>query len=240
MALRKNTPAPQFEDMDMDTAVENEATVADNNTEAPTTSAVATRPQSALARPSATSVALQNVMSDAKDAFRVEYDSLPRIAAAQGSFSTKEDEEDLGGWITVKLISYQDSWVCSPNDSKASVELVLYSDDGKFSREGENLQEHLVQLREDGYDKARISHRQVLVGELLATANGEGPIGDLIQVDLSQTGRKSFQTYTLQASYRVAKGTMSAEDAGNLKLTATRAKTSNNEIYTKVVVSNAG
>ncbi len=203
-----------------------------------TSTAVAAAPaKTALVKTTAKAVALQNVLSDMKDAFRVEFDSLPRMIAEQGSMVMKEGAVELGTWVKLKMLSYQDSWVCSPNDNKAPKELVKFSEDGKVDRDGLSLHDHLMSLREQGYTKAKISHRLVVVGELLETANGEGPLEDLVQIDLSDTGRKSFNTYTLQASYKVAKGKFDAEDATILKMTAAKARSANNEVYTKVDVS---
>ena len=201
------------------------------------TTAVAVAKTSALVKTTAKAVALVNVVSDVKDAFHVDFDSLPRIIAEQGSMVMKEGAEELGTWIKLKMLSFQDSWVCSPNDNKASKELVKFSEDGKVDREGNCLFEHLRFLKEEGHAKAKISHRLVVVGELLATGNGAGPIEDLVQIDLSETGRKSFNTYTLQASYKVAKGKFSAEDSTILRMTAEKARSSGGDVYTKVVVA---
>ena len=201
------------------------------------TTAVAVAKTSALVKTTAKAVALVNVVSDVKDAFHVDFDSLPRIIAEQGSMVMKEGAIELGTFIKLKMLSFQDSYVCSPNDNKAPKELVKFSEDGKVDREGNCLFAHVRELKEQGWVKAKISHRLVVVGELLATGNGAGPIEDLVQIDLSETGRKSFNTYTLQASYKVAKGKFSAEDSTILRMTAEKARSSGGDVYTKVVVA---
>lgn len=201
------------------------------------TTAVAVAKTSALVKTTAKAVALVNVVSDVKDAFHVDFDSLPRIIAEQGSMVMKEGAIELGTFIKLKMLSFQDSYVCSPNDNKAPKELVKFSEDGKVDREGNCLFAHVRELKEQGWVKAKISHRLVVVGELLATGNGAGPIEDLVQIDLSETGRKSFNTYTLQASYKVAKGKFSAEDSTILRMTAEKARSTSGDVYTKVVVA---
>ena len=201
------------------------------------TAAVVVAKTSALVKTTAKAVALVNVVSDVKDAFHVDFDSLPRIIAEQGSMVMKEGAIELGTFIKLKMLSFQDSYVCSPNDNKAPKELVKFSEDGKVDREGNCLFAHVRELKEQGWVKAKISHRLVVVGELLATGNGAGPIEDLVQIDLSETGRKSFNTYTLQASYKVAKGKFSAEDSTILRMTAEKARSTSGDVYTKVVVA---
>lgn len=243
MALRNNENTANtnaaFESED-----ETAATAAPAATEAPAaaaapaaTTAVATQTTRAVS--TAKAVVTQNVLSDKKDAFYVEFDSMPRLAAEQGSFTLKDSSEaDLGAEIKMELMSYQESWVASPNDKKADVELVKYSDDGIDSKDGVNLQQHIADLKEQGYDKAKIAHRCIIVGELLSAGPaGADLVGKLVQVDLPETGRRSFNAYTLQASWAVGKGRKTAAEAAVLTLKAVKEKSRNNEVYTKIVIS---
>lgn len=237
MALRNNENTANinaaFESED-----ETAATTAPAATAAPAaTTAVATQTTRAVS--TAKAVVTQNVLSDKKDAFYVEFDSMPRLAAEQGSFTVKDSSEaDLGPEIKMELMSYQESWVASPNDKKADVELVKYSDDGIESKDGVNLQQHIADLKEQGYDKAKIAHRCIIVGELLSAGPaGADLVGNLIQVDLPETGRRSFNAYALQASWAVGKGRKTAAEAAVLTLKAVKEKSRNNEVYTKIVIS---
>lgn len=202
---------------------------------ASTTTALATAGQRALTTASA--VMKANVISGLQDAFRVEFDSLPAIGASQGTFNFKADDTDIGSEIKIQLLSYQDSYTCGPNDTKADVELVKYSDDGVTSRDGVNLKQHLDDLLAQGYSKAKIAHRVVLVGELLESKVPTEKVGELVMVDLPDSGRRSFQTFTLQVSYAVAKGRKTPEEASILTLKAVPEKTKAGEKYTKVVIS---
>ena len=237
MALNKanaNATAATFESEEKDeTMTQNTAPAAEQA--APATTALAAPRTSALA--TANSVVKMNVISGLKDTFRVEFDSLPGIGASQGTFNLKADDTDIGAEISIQLLSYQESWVASPNDTKADVELVKYSDDGVTSRDGINLLAHLEDLKAQGYSKAKIAHRIILVGELLATAKDCDKVGELVMVDLPDSGRRAFNTYVIQASYAVAKGRKSAEEATVLTLKAVNDKTKSGEKYTKVVIS---
>ena len=245
MALNKATAATfEAEDETLDQAADTgtaeavtvEATDgAVATSEAPKTTALAAAGTRALT--TASSVMKTNVISGLKDAFRVEFDSLPAIGASLGTFVRKADETDLGPELKLQLISYQESWVASPNDTKADVELVKYADNSKTARDGTDLAAHVEDLKAQGYGKAKINHRVILVGELLEAPKDDSMVGDLIMVDLPDSGRRSFNTFTLQASYAVAKGRKSAEEATILTLKAVNDKTKSGEKYTKVVIS---
>lgn len=183
------------------------------------------------------SIINKNVMTHLKNSFHVSYDSPPAITASQGCFSLKSDGSDIGGEIRIDLMSYQDSYVVSPNDSKAGIELVQYSDDGITSTTGINLQEHLAYLRESGYTKAKLSHRIILVGELTYSSDPCELVSKLVQINLPDSGRKAFNDYALQASYAVSKGRKSFEDAVQITLKTVPKKNKNGDKYTGVVIS---
>ena len=234
MALNKantNATAATFESEEKDETMTQDTAPATEQA-APTTTALAAPRTSALA--TANSVVKMNVISALKDTFRVEFDSLPGIGASQGTFNLKADDTDIGAEISIQLLSYQESWTVGPNDTKADVELVKYSDDGVTSRDGINLLAHVEDLKAQGYGKAKIAHRVILVGELLATAKDCDKVGELVMVDLPDSGRRAFNTYVLQASYAVAKGRKTTEEAAVLKLKAVPEKTKSGEKYTKV------
>lgn len=244
MALNKgsaqNLKSDAFEDMDETEVLDG---VAANTVtgDAAGTGALTTAASTAVAIPANTAVATRPVMQTSlfdslKDAFPVDWDTVPRISASQGAFVLKGDnEEDLGSFINVLLISWQESWVASPNDKKADVELVKYSDDGITSRDGVNLADHVLDLKEQGYRNAKIAHRVTLVVELQGTKDGDESLnGELYQVDLPDTGRRAFNAYKLQASYAVLKGRKTAEEVTVMKLNAVKAKSRSGEDFTKV------
>lgn len=241
MALKQN---PTFEAEDTAAAPEAEAPAA-AETVAVTKTAAAGKSEVAVAAPAASralstasKVMSQNVLSGLKDAFHVDFDSLPSIGATQGSFAFKDTEQELGAKICIQLMSYQDSYVASPNDTKAPIELVKYSEDGVTSKDGTNLLDHVADLKEQGYSKAKIAHRCVLVGELTYTAVADVErVGELVQIDMPDSGRRAFNTFTLQASYAVAKGRKTAEEAANLTLNAIKETTKSGEKYTKIAIS---
>lgn len=206
-------------------------------TTATTSVAVATPKTSALAV-TAKAVASASVLKPLENALVVEFDSLPRIAAAQGAFALKEGDVGLGAEITMQLLSYQYTWCASPGDTDADIEFVKYGDNATTAADGTNFAEHVASLKEQGFDKAKLQHRVTLVGELL-TAGGkagaaDGVINNLVQIDLPDSGRKSFGSHMLQASFAVGKGRKSVEQVQNIKLSAVAVK-DGNKAFTKVV-----
>lgn len=239
MALR-NTPAnnaPLFE-TEEDGIVEQasqDVAVAETSTE----TQVAVQAARPVAKPTAKSIVTQNVLSGSKDAFHIEWDSVPRISAEQGAFILKDDSgAELGETLVMELTSYQDRWVASPGDIDADIELVRWSDDGIESPDGTNLKEHVRDLIAQGWPKAKIAHRCVVVGELVSTAKGgDTLLEQLVQIDLPESGRKSFAAYQLQASWAVGKGRKTVEQARMLNLKAVKDKTKDGKSFTKIVFS---
>ncbi len=171
----------------------------------------------------------------AKDSFRVSWDSVPAITAAQGSFSTKADDKDLGGKITLNIVSWQYQWVAGPNDNKADIETLKYSDtdDGRISNDGVDMAKHIDDLRAQGYSKAKLTHRLILVGEVV-----DGDLANsLVQINLPDTGRRAFEQHMTQVAFQQARGKLTAEQANTVVLTAVKEKSRSGEQYTKVAFS---
>jgi len=224
------TPAFESED---ETSTETTMT---ENTAAPaaaSAAAPALRAKSAVALPSATDSQMY-VIRDLRDQLRVDFNTLAQVQATQGSFIEKETDKVLGDEITIELMSWQDSYVCSPNDDTAPKELVKYSEDGVTSKDGESLQAHLADLKAQGYDRARISHRVVLVGALLETNKDQGLVGELIQIDLPPTGKAQFDRYSANVAWKVRSGAVDPEAAKRIKLAASIAKGAGSVKYTLV------
>lgn len=204
---------------------------------ATTSVAVATPKTSALAV-TAKAVESASVLQPLENALVVEFDSLPRIAASNGKFTAKEGGAVLGEVLTLQLLSYQYTWCCSPSDADADMELVKYGDNATTAHDGTNFAEHLASLKAQNFDKAKLAHRVTLVGELLSVSGkagvGEELVGNLVQIDLPDTGRKSFGSHTLQASFAVGKGRKTVDEVQQLKLTAEVTKIGKIE-FTKVV-----
>lgn len=206
------------------------------------TSALAV-PQGGRALTSA-AVVKGNVLSGLKDAFHVTFDAVPRVKAEQGEMVAADDEVSLGRWVEVEVMSYQDQWVASPGDNKAPVELVKFSDNAHTTEDGTDLDEHVRNLVAQGYKNAKKQQRLVVVGELVAVASDDdaakAKVGGLVQINLPDSGRRSFNGHTLQASFQVAKGRKTQEEAAGMRFTATKEKSKSGDSYTKTTVGFVG
>lgn len=175
-----------------------------------------------------------HVIAQLKDALPVDFNTLAQVQANQGKFRDKETEKNLGETIEIELLSWQDSFVVGPNDTKAPKELVKYSDDGKVAKDGTDMLQHLEMLKRDGYTKAKLQQRCVLVGALLAAEKDQNLVGQLIQIDLSPQSRAMFMRYNANAAWLLKSGKLDEDTVKTLVLTAAAAKGPDNTDYTKV------
>ena len=241
-----------FEDTDMttqetttantDVAVEAITTFAKEVTNAvqaaqPATLAVAQTTTSALAvaRPKgqlATALTNSNLFeNELRGAMAVTWEDFNSINAHSGRFQVKTGAGDpvkLSTELTLKLVSFQDQFVSAAKDTEAQGDnMVKYSDDGKVLNDGSGMTvaEHQQYLKDQGED-ATLSHRMVVVGELLdggEKAMELGMTGMLVQVVLADTARRNFLSHGKQLAYQIANGRMSQDDAIHVKLVAQEA-----------------
>lgn len=175
-----------------------------------------------------------NCIKELKDRFIVQYDSLAQLQASQGQFLDRESNLSLGSELLFELLSYQEQFVVTPNDNKATKDVVRYSADGVTCSDGTDVKQHLADLRELGWVNARVNARYIIVGSLLAAEKSAAMDNTLVQIDLSPKSRSQFDRYIIQSYYDLAKGTLTEEQAKVLDLTANVTKNSNGDIYTIV------
>lgn len=198
----------------------------------PTTSALAVaRPKGQLATALTNSNLFENEL---RNALHVTWEDFNAInASPSGHFQVKTgagDPTKLASSLTLKLVSFQDQFVSAAKDTEAQGDnMVKYSDDGKILNDGSGMTvaEHQQYLKDQGED-ATLSHRMVVVGELLdggEKAMELGMTGMLVQVVLADTARRNFISHGKQLAYQIANGRMSQDDAIHVKLTAQSAGT---------------
>ena len=192
-----------------------------------TTSALAVaRPKGQLATALTNSNLFENEL---RNALHVTWEDFNAInASPSGHFQVKTgagDPTKLASSLTLKLVSFQDQFVSAAKDTEAQGDnMVKYSDDGKVLNDGSGMTvaEHQQYLKDQGED-ATLSHRMVVVGELLdggEKAMELGMTGMLVQVVLADTARRNFISHGKQLAYQIANGRMSQDDAIHVKLTA--------------------
>jgi len=201
-------------------------------------------PTTAVAAPATSSVAVVGAsgadpLAALQDKLHVEYDTLTQVKVSPGSWLERETEESLGDTIVLKLLSWQDSYVCSPNDDSAEIDLVKYSDDGVTSKDGVNMQDHLARLKADGYEDAKISQRMILVGALKESGKSTRFLNKPVQIDLPPTSRKQFVRYRAETAYAVSEGLMDGAKALVVEAKIVQAKGKGTNRYSMATFSAA-
>lgn len=210
-----NTSAAFEADDEMPTTATAQAPAANTAAPAATQVAVQTKPAGAVAV-----AALPNVLEPLRNALRVEYNTLESIIANQGNFMSRETKKSLGDEIVFELLSFQDSFVVSPGDDKAPQEVVRYSDDGLTCSDGTSVQEHLHWLKTNGYPKASVKPRVVVVGAVEKTSKPSDLVGTLVQLDLSPVSRVHWNRYMANSAFMVRSGRYTADQLVKVKANA--------------------
>lgn len=244
MALKRN-PAASFEDT-ADTTVAEASPAAEvaAETSAPATPEAKVAATTAIAKAQAGALAapaqrIAPVLTDLKDAVRVDWDTLERLVAGTGTIDNG-DGKSVGTWIKLTLMSFQDTYEVVPGDqSDEAKKLVRYSEDGVHLREsGTTVAQYLDELREQGYDKAALKHKNILVGILDETEKDSDLVGEVIQISLSPQSRKTFERYRLTRTAKVNMGRATAEGSEAIKITAEGKQFGKNK-FTQLTVTGA-
>jgi hypothetical protein len=157
------------------------------------------------------------------NALKVDYNTLPRIMVTNGNVQNKENKKLMGDTVGFEIISIQKHWVLSPGGEtkdEESLEFVRYSDDGKVSRDGEDMADCLEAAKEAGYAKAAIKERCILVGCLFDSGKLKEMANELVQIDLAPNSKKNFEQYRITTAFKVGKGLMDPELANRVQIEA--------------------
>ena len=235
MALKKTTTAASFEqeptdNMGADTGT---PTVDQGTVEADAPAAEAAAPTSehqeaaasvktpvaiAKAATSSTAVSLADAGNKAKEFQRevqamkgasdFSYGNYRVFKGNNGEISESGGDQDvLGRWAKVRLMSWDDHYEVSPGGEGASTkDFVAYSKDGKVidsvigeelkSWVGKSVQEYAEHLKTvEEFAKTKVRRFVDTACALMATDNGEGPIGKVIQITLSESSIPAFSRY---------------------------------------------
>lgn len=180
----------------------------------------------APAKPNAlvTAMTKANPFKAMENAIHVDYNTLTRLMCNNGNIINKETKGLFGDTIELQLISFQKHWVMAPggdSNDEESLQYLKFSDDGKVEREtGRPLAEFVDAAMAAGYGDARVQERLILVGEIVNPGKLKDMQGELVQMDLAPRSVRNFNTYQLNAAFKVAKGLLTAEQATRLKITA--------------------
>jgi hypothetical protein len=210
-----------------------EAQAAAEAAPASTQRAVAAAPKKAVA---VQGLASLNPFPAVMNAFPVEFNTFPQIKATQGQFMLQDGNKSMGDEITIELISYQDQFMLAPGDvdDPKSKEFLRYSEDGVTATNGDDMQKILELAKAQGFDKAKIQKRVVLVGNVVNGGKQKDATGKIHQMDLAPTSGAHFKRHQANIAFLTSKGQL--KEGTNvllLKLTAIP-KNANNMNWTEV------
>jgi hypothetical protein len=235
--LNNNATAAVFEeDADTATATPEASQAPAAQAKAPKTTAIAPKAATGLvvAKPDFSALTVF------KDALPVNYNTLAQIIATNGNFKDRESGKIMGDTIVFELMSYQDSYVVSPEDDDAPDDMVRYSNDGKTCSDGTDVQTHLEFLHTNGFPKAKLKQRVVVIGGVETAAKSDHLNGSLVQFDLSPTSKVQWDRYMANTAYKLNTGRVTAEGAKRVKAETTVAKGKGSDDYTLVTFNVAG
>lgn len=156
-----------------------------------------------------------------KNALVVDYNTLDALILSNGNLLLREGKRSIGDSIQLELLSYQDSFVLAPQDDKAPVSVVRFSNDGVTCSDGvTSVKEHLQWLHTNGYPRAALKARVIVVGAIEKCAKNPDLIGTLVQLDLSPASRAQWLRYTANALYKFQKGLATKEGLRHIKVQA--------------------
>lgn len=173
-----------------------------------------------------------NIAGKFKDALRVDYNTLEQVIPNQGNFVCRESKKVLGDTLDFELLSFQDSYVVAPEDDKAPKDIVRYSDDGQMCSDGTPVAEHLHWLKTNGYPKARLKQRTVVVGAIMSTSKKVDMEGNLVQFDLSPANRTQWERHTANLAFKVKIGKYTEDQVSKVRATAELATNLVGQTYT--------
>lgn len=171
-----------------------------------------------VAKASATSVAVADAAAKAKefqrevaamkDASDFSFGNYAVFKGNNGEISESGgDQASLGRWAQVRMLSWAEHHEVSPGESGASTKsFVAYSKDGKVIDSvigddlkhwvGRSVQDYAEYLRkEEEFASTKVRRFIDIACALMATDSGDGPIGTVIQVTLSESSIPSFAKY---------------------------------------------
>lgn len=175
---------------------------------------------------------MENPLGALKNALTVDYNTLEQVIATNGNFMLRENDKVLGDQVDFEVLSFQDSWVVSPEDQKAPIEVVKFSNDGLVCTDGTAVAEHLIFLRTNGYPRAKLKQRAVVVGALMKTSKPVDMEGTLVQFDLSPASRTQWDRFTANTAFQVKMGKFKSDQVTKVRATAEITKGPDNSTYT--------
>ena len=181
-----------------------------------------------------------HALDSLKNMMKVEYNTLSQLIASNGNVLDRETKTVLGDTVVFELLSWQDSFVVSPEDDSAPDDVVKYSQDGITCSDDEAtpVAEALAQMKE-AWPKARVKQRVVVVGAVETATKTEAFNGTLVQFDLSPASRTQWLRFMANAAYGLAIKKYDEAQVKRVKL-ETKLQSKGTDTYTLATFTVAG
>jgi hypothetical protein len=162
----------------------------------------------AVADAAAKAKEFQREVTAMKGASDFSYGNYRVFKGNNGEIAESSGEQDsLGRWAKVRMLSWDDHHEVSPGESGAGTkDFVAYSKDGKTidsvigeelkSWVGSPVSEYVDYLKkEEEFANTKTRRFIDIAAALMATDSGDGPIGKVIQITLSESSIPAFSRY---------------------------------------------
>lgn len=186
----------------------------------PIPEAVVTASAVAITKASQTSVAVADAAADAKrfkrevedmkGASDFSYGNYNVFKGNNGEIMCTETGDKFGRWVKVRLLSWDDHTEISPGETGASTkDFVAYSKDGKVIDSvigedqkgwiGKPVADYVEYLKnEEDFSKTKSRRFIDTACAVIASDSGDGPIGEVVQITLSESSIPAFAKHQEQ------------------------------------------
>lgn len=149
----------------------------------------------------------QREVAEMKGASDFGYGNYDVFKGGNGEIACTDTKASFGRWVKVRLMSWDDHVEISPGESGASTkDFVAYSKDGKVIDSiigsemkhwvGKTVAEYVTYLKEtEEFTKTKSRRFIDTACAVFASDSGDGPIGEIVQITLSESSIGAFSSY---------------------------------------------
>ena len=158
-------------------------------------------------------------VSNLQNEMPVEWNTHQQLTIDKSAIKDKTTKQSVGEWVDIELLSWQHTWVCSPKNDNANVEVVKYSDDGITTKDGLDCKAYIESLREQ-YPYATLEKRAIIVGGVVRCEKAKHLTDTLVQITLAPTAVTEFNRYMQNSAFAISKGKASPDAVKFIRVTA--------------------
>lgn len=169
-------------------------------------------------------------VSNLQNAMPVEWNTHQQLTIDKSAIKDKTTKQSVGEWVDLELLSWQHTWVCSPKDDDADVEVVKYSDDGVTTKDGLDCKAYIEEIRKD-YPYATLEKRAIIMGGVVRCEKAKHLTDTLVQITLAPTAVTEFNRYMQNSAFAISKGKASPDAVKFIRVTASEGQGKGSKTY---------